>query len=307
MWRARRLGLLACAAALALGAGCKRARASFSPQKPDLPRGPGAVLVAAAGDISPDALGRQQDTAALIEAGGFEAVLLTGDVQYPKGALDDFRRYFDPTWGRFKERLWPVPGNHEYGTPSAAGYFAYFGARAGAPDKGYYSFDLGAWHLVALNTNNACRAVPCGPGSAQLAWLEADLAANQKKCTLAYWHHPRFSSGPHGGFEGAAALWSAVARHGVELVLNGHDHIYERLAPLSASGEPAPDGGTVQLTVGTGGAELYELAAVHPRSLVRDARAHGVLALSLMEEGYAFEFLAVPPSTFKDKGQGACR
>jgi len=167
-------------------------------------------VVAAVGDIACDPANpsynggdgtatacRMKATSDLLVGGGWSAVLLLGDNQYEDGALARYQASYDPTWGRVKGLTYPAPGNHEYGTPGAAGYFAYFGAAAGDPARGYYSFDLGAWHLVVLNSN--CAAVSgCGPGSAQEQWLAADLAAHPGRCTLAYWHHPRFSSGQHG-------------------------------------------------------------------------------------------------------------
>lgn len=298
------------AAAVALLAllGCTRSQQAglASARKPQLVRGDGVVWVAAAGDISPDAVERQALTAELVLAGGYDAVLLLGDNQYPAGSLENYQRYFHPTWGRFKDRLWPTPGNHEYLTPNAAGYFAYFGARAGDPAKGYYSFDLGSWHLVALNTNDKCRAVPCGEGSEQLKWLAADLAANPKKCTLAFWHHPRFSSGPHGDLPLLQPLWNTLATGGVDVVLNGHDHVYERFLPLSAEGAPA-EGGMVAFTAGTGGAPNYALEARRPGSAVADDAVQGVLALALAPEGYAWDFVSLANKREVDRGEGRCR
>ena len=265
----------------------------------------GAVIVVAAGDISAPQLAGQQLTAALVEAQQPAAVLVLGDAQYPEGALEDYQRHYEPTWGRFKARTFPVPGNHEYKS-GGAGYFAYFGARAGDPKKGYYSFELGDWHLVALNTNHDCQQVPCDEDSEQLKWLEADLAASTKKCTLAYWHHPRFNSGSHGDFARAAPLWKVLEAHRVELVLNGHEHFYERLGPVDQTGKRAPEG-MVQLTVGTGGIGFSPFGTVKEGSVVRRNDTLGVVRLRLGKRGWASDFVGVPGSTFVDHASGACR
>jgi acid phosphatase type 7 len=290
---------------LAFIAGCKRA--PLGVRKPQVPRGPGIVVVAAAGDISPEGIEMQEATARLVLGGDYDAVLLLGDNQYPSGSLETYQRYFQPTWGRFKEKIHPAPGNHEYRTPGAKGYFDYFGARAGDPKKGYYSFDLGSWHLIALNSSDACRTVPCGEGSEQLQWLKDDLEASDKKCTLAFWHHPRFSSGPHGDFAGLSAVWNTLEAHGVELVLSGHDHIYERFAPLSADGTESADGGIVSFVAGTGGAPIYQLGTRRKSSVVASASTHGILALSLAADTYAWDFVSVDPSSaLTDRGTGHC-
>jgi hypothetical protein len=274
-------------------------------KKPQLPRGPGTVVIAAAGDISPDQIAEQKATSEIVLAGDFDAVVLLGDDQYPAGSLEGFQKFFHPTWGRFKDKIWPSAGNHEYATPGAKGYFDYFGARAGEPGKGYYSFDLGSWHLIALNTSDGCKAVPCGEGSEQLKWLEEDLQKSDKKCTLGFWHYPRFSSGPHGDFADIIPVWNVLTAHGVDLVLNGHDHLYERFPSLTPQGVP-DEKGIAEFVVGTGGAENYPVAVRHAHSAVVDAHAHGVLALALGPEGYAWDFLAAPGSTFTDRGEGKC-
>lgn len=257
----------------------------------------GAVIVVAAGDISAPQLTGQQLTATLVEAQHPAAVLVLGDGQYPEGALEDYQRYYEPTWGRFKALTYPVPGNHEYKS-GGAGYFAYFGARAGDPAKGYYSFDLGDWHLVALNTNHDCLAVPCDAESEQLKWLEADLAASTKKCTLAYWHHPRWNSGSHGDFARATAIWKSLQEHGVELVLNGHEHFYERVGPVD---------GMVQLTVGTGGIGFSPYAKLTPASVARQNDTLGVVRLKLGATAWESDFIGVPGSKFVDHASGVCR
>jgi acid phosphatase type 7 len=248
----------------------------------------------------------QAATAALAAQVDPAAVLLLGDIQYPSGEREGFLNAFHPAWGALKPRIRPAVGNHEYGTAGAAGYFSYFGATAGKPDQGYYSFDLGAWHVVTLNSN--CSEVGgCGEGSPQLAWLKADLAANARTCTLAFWHHPRFSSGEHGNDLTVTPFWDALIAAGADLVLTGHDHHYERFAPQSASGQPDPDHGMRELLVGTGGKSLYPLDDVpQPNSQVRFNGGYGVLKLRLRTTGYDWEFLAEPGQTFTDSGASEC-
>ena len=269
-------------------------------------RGDRAVIVVAAGDISDPTLSGQQLTATLVEQLHPAAVLVLGDAQYPRGSLEDFQRNYEPTWGRFKELTWPVPGNHEYYGSDAAGYFAYFGARAGDPAKGYYSFDLGEWHLVALNTNHKCEHVACDEDSEQVKWLEADLAKTTKKCVLAYWHHPTFNSGKHGPFNSGKPIWKLMQKYQVELVLNGHEHFYERFTAMDEAGAPSA-GGVVQLTVGTGGVAFSEFVSVHPASLVRRNDTWGVVRLELGSSGWKSEFIGVPGSSFSDRSGGDCR
>jgi 3',5'-cyclic AMP phosphodiesterase CpdA len=264
------------------------------------------VSLVVVGDVSGPALGAQAQTAALTESLNPDAILIAGDLQYPDGALADFEQFYGPTWGKLLARTQPVPGNHEYKSGSAAGYFAYFGARAGDPAKGYRSFDLGDWHVVALNTNHDCEHVACEAGSEQLAWLEADLKANPKRCVLAYWHHPRFSSGGHGDFTRARAIFDVLAANGVELVVNGHEHLYERLGPVNAKGE-LDEAGITQLTVGTGGIGFSPFGRVHPASRVREASTFGVVQLRLESDSWSAQFIGVPGSTFTDRASGACR
>lgn len=265
------------------------------------------ATIAAAGDISDTEIGMQKRTSDLVYNKAFHAVLLLGDNQYLRGAAGDYKSYFAPTWGRFKSLLRPTPGNHDYYTPSAAGYFEYFGSQAGEPGKGYYSFDLASWHLIALNTNSGCKSVACDASSEQVAWLKADLARSKKKCTLAFWHHPLFNSGSqHGNFRGAIGLWEALYAANADVVLNGHEHIYERFDPQTPSGEPDAQRGIREFIVGTGGIGFYDLGNAKPNSVVRQASSYGILKLTLKAESYDWEFIAVAPSTFTDKGSGSC-
>ncbi len=231
------------------------------------------------------------------------ALLLLGDNQYENGTLAKFQASYDPSWGRLKAITHPVPGNHEYQTPGAAGYYAYFGAAAGNPAEGWSSFDLGGWHLIGLNSN--CGAVGgCGAASPQGQWLAADLAAHPGVCTLAYWHHPRFSSGPHGDDATSAVFWSLLHDAGADLALVGHDHGYERFAPQSSSGAADP-AGIRQFVVGTGGKNLTSVATVRANSEVRNYGAFGVLELKLWPNGYDWRFMGVNGSTL-DSGRGLC-
>ncbi|MCW2809739.1 MAG: Alkaline phosphatase, partial [Friedmanniella sp.] len=275
------------------------------------------VVVAAAGDISCPAdkarLGEQQGpkscqmgvTADLVRSITPDAVLVLGDNQYPAGSLADFQANYAKTWGAFRDITFPVPGNHEYGTPGAAGYYAYFGDRAGEPDKGYYSYDLGSWHVVALNSE--CDHIGgCSDASPQVAWPKADLAAHPRQCTLAYWHRPRFSSGAHGNNLDNDSLWRAMVAGKVDLVLNGHDHDYERFGPMDTEGNADPVGGTTEMVVGTGGASHYKFHLPEPTSLSRIADENGVTRLELGEGTFSWAFLQAPGGTSLDSGQTAC-
>ncbi len=273
----------------------------------------GHPLIAAAGDIAcrpgaaPGPRSCQQEAAARhIDALDVDAVLPLGDTQYDSGTAAEFASY-DSSWGRLRSRTRPVPGNHEYGTSGAAGYYGYFGALAGGASRGYYSYDLGDWHLVALNSN--CAAVGgCGAGSSQERWLRADLAANASRCTLAYWHHPRFSSGSsHGSSTATSAFWQALQDEHAELVLSGHDHTYERFAPQSADGRADIAQGLRSFVVGTGGKNLYSFGTIQPNSEVRSSSSFGVLLLTLRPDGYDWRFDPVAGGTFSDAGSGSCR
>ena len=268
------------------------------------------VVILAAGDISNSELSGNVKTAELVLANldGVSAVLTLGDNQYWAGDAAGFANFFDKTWGRFKPLLRPVPGNHDYLTPNATGYFDYFGAAVRGPDKlGYYAYDVGDWRLYALNTNEKCTVVPCAAGSEQERWLRKDLSANPRRCVLAYWHHPRFSSGPHGNALFTQGLWQALYDARAEIILNGHEHTYERFAPMSPEGTPEPVLGVREFIVGTGGIGLYGFGPVQPNSEARQNTHLGVLKLTLSADRYSWEFLSVAGSPpFVDKGQGRC-
>nr|MBA2641719.1 metallophosphoesterase [Actinomycetota bacterium] len=273
--------------------------------------------IAAAGDIACDPASgsynggqgtatecKQRATSDLLVAGDYAAVLTLGDNQYEDGAYDKYTASYGPSWGRVKSVTKPAPGNHEYQTSGAAGYFQYFGAAAGDPSRGYYSFDVGSWHLIALNSN--CASVGgCGAGSAQEQWLRADLAASSATCTLAYWHHPRFSSGEHGSDSTYTAFWQALSDANADLVLVGHDHDYERFAPQSPSGGLDLTRGLRQFVVGTGGKNLRTFPTVRANSEARDVTSHGVLELTLGASGYSWRFVPAVGS-FTDTGSASC-
>jgi len=261
-----------------------------------------AVLIAA-GDITSCASTGDSATAKLVASmPGTVAVL--GDDAYNSGSASEYAKCYDPTWGAFLDRTEPVPGNHEYMTRGAAGYFGYFGARAGDPGQPWYAYDLGTWRLYALNGN--CAFIGgCGPSSPQVRWLTADLAAHPSACVLAYWHQPRFSSGRHGSDTSVAGLWDALSAAGAEIVLNGHDHDYERFAPQSDSGKADPNGIT-EFVVGTGGFTHYEFHMILPTSVVRDNTTFGVLRLELSAASWTSTFVPVAGKTFTDAASGTC-
>jgi len=251
------------------------------------PRPPGVVVVAA-GDIAVCHAQGDEQTAALADSIGGE-VLALGDNAYPNGSTRDYTACYGPSWGRLRARTHPTPGNHDYTTPRAVPYFSYFGAAAGRPGLGYYSFDLGAWHVVSLNSN-----VGMEPGTPQERWLRADLAAHPALCTLAFWHHARFSSGPHGSTANMALLWKVLQDAGADVVLSGHDHHYERFAPMDADGRVDPRHGMRSFVVGTGGGETYPfMRQLVPGSEKRWAEGFGVLKLVLEPDRYEWEFVAV--------------
>jgi 3',5'-cyclic AMP phosphodiesterase CpdA len=262
------------------------------------------VVVLAAGDIASCKSKGDEQTAALLDARP-GPILALGDLAYSGGSAREFSECYGPSWGRHQARTYPSPGNHDYRTDGAAAYFAYFGAVAGRPDEGWYSFELGAWHVVSLNSN--CREVGgCSRSSPQGRWLEADLAAHPARCTLAYWHHPRFNSGSkHGNTRKLAAFWELLQEHGADVILSGHEHVYERFAPQSSAGEADPNG-IRQFTVGTGGSSLRGFGALEPNSEAHSGAAFGVLALTLREASYDWEFVPVAGASYTDRGSARC-
>ena len=227
----------------------------------------------------------------------------TGDNVQGEGNAWEYRDCFNPTWGQFLERIHPVPGNHDYMTDNGGNYFQYFGAAAGPPGLGYYSYDLNGWHIVALNSN--CNQISCVEGSAQVNWLRQDLADNRQTCTLMYWHDPRWSSGLAGSIPAADTFWRIAAEFGVEGVVNGNDHDYERFAPQNAAGEADPHG-VREFVVGTGGEPERGWGKILPNSEARNNDTWGVLAFSLYPGRYEWQFYPVAGGTFQDSGSGTC-
>jgi hypothetical protein len=239
----------------------------------------------------------------LVNEANLQWFLALGDLQYERGELANFQSAYEASYGRVKAMTKPAAGNHEYETANASGYYTYFGAAAGDPTKGYYSFDVGTtWHLVALNSN--CTFVACAAGSVQEQWLRTDLAASSRPCTLAFWHHPRFSSSTRGNDTSTAPFWSALDQDGAELVLTGHEHMYERFAPQSATGV-ASTNGVRQFVVGTGGRSLGSFGTTAANSVVR-MTGFGVLKLTLGESAYTWQFVDQSGAVL-DSGTGACR
>ena len=284
-------------------------------------------VIAAAGDISCDPGSssfnggngsstscRQKYTSNLLVDAGLAAVLPLGDIQYYCGGYQAFLQSYDLSWGRVKDISRPVVGNHEYLTSGgtdcnpanqgAAGYFNYFGASAGSPGQGYYSYDIGDWHLIALNSNCA-DAGGCSAVSPQGQWLAADLAANSKWCTLAYWHIPLFSSGGRAELN-SRELWQILYNNDVDVVLNGHDHIYERFAPQTPDGIADPLRGIRQFTVGTGGSNHTSLTTIAANSEERNTDTFGVLKLTLHLTGYDWQFVPEAGGTYTDVGTQEC-
>jgi hypothetical protein len=248
---------------------------------------------------------RQGAIADLVAGSGATALLALGDIQYERGSIDEFLGSYDVTFGRFRAMTRPAPGNHEYITADAAGYFQYFGAAAGDPAKAYYSFDLGAWHVVALNSNCA-RAGGCHRGSPQEQWLRADLAAHPARCTLAYWHHPRYNSGKFGDEGTMRPIWQALADAGAEVALAGHAHDYERFAPQDEAAGLDPARGVRQFVVGTGGANHTPIRSIQPNSEVRNDDTFGILLLTLRPTGYDWRFVPEAGGAFTDAGSDVC-
>ena len=253
-----------------------------------------------AGDIASCALPSDEATATLLD--GISGTVFTlGDNVYENGSAAEFANCYGPSWGRHKGRTIPVVGNHDYNTSGARGYYDYFGDVAGPRDKGYYSFDLGAWHIVVLNSNIARTAV-----SEQIAWLRADLGASVAQCTMALWHHPRFSSGQHGNDDTQQPFWDVLYEFGADVVLVGHDHDYERFAPQTPTGVADPMRGLRQFVVGTGGTSLRSFATIRANSELRDSSTWGVIKLDLARAGYSWSYITTAGAVALDSGSGSC-
>jgi PKD repeat protein len=279
-----------------------------APPPPPPPPSSRAVLVGAGNIARCDRLG-DEATAALVD--GIEgAVMVIGDNAYMHGTDAEYANCYHPTWGRHRARTYPAPGNRDYDTDAGRPYFEYFGARAGDATKGYYSYDLGDWHIIVLNSNK--EFVSTASNSAQLQWLRADLAAAASRgtqCTLAYWHHPRFYQGGDTSYRNTSVLtfWNELYAAGAELVVNGHFHLYERYAPQRPDGTPDAQRGIRQFIVGTGGTGHDALLPASPNTEVRDNETWGVLKLTLEPGSYSWEFIPEAGKTFTDRGEGTCR
>jgi hypothetical protein len=271
----------------------------------------GDPVVVAAGDIASCSSKGDEATAHLL-ARIHGRVLTLGDNAYEDGTAADFRECYDPSWGKYKARTKPAPGNHDYSGGEAAigtakGYFGYFRKIASDRATGYYSYNLGQWHLLSLNSN--CAEVGhCDSSSPQMRWLKANLAANHdERCTLAYFHHPRFSSGvEHGSIEEVKPLWDALYAAGVDVVLNGHEHNYERFAEQDPNGRADPQRGIGEFVVGTGGESHYPIFEPIANSEVHNDHTYGVLKLTLHPKGYEWRFVPAGGGTFTDSGSARC-
>jgi 3',5'-cyclic AMP phosphodiesterase CpdA len=278
-------------------------RPSSNPAAPSffdslLSAGGSAVLVGA-GDIARCGSQGAELTATLLDRLS-GTVFVAGDNAYMNGSAVEYRDCYHPTWGRHRGRTRPVPGNHEYQTPGAAGYYEYFGANAGPSGRGYYGYTVGRWFVLALNSE-----VPLQAGSPQLQWVSDQLAASPYRCTLVYWHRPLFSSGRNGPNHDMLDLWRVLYGADVDVVLNAHDHMYERFAPQTPEGQPDAARGIRQFTVGTGGAAPYDVVRLAANSEVT-ASVWGVASFTLRTDGYSWEFIPAEGFAFRDAGSGIC-
>ena len=268
-----------------------------------------SAVVVGAGDIASCTSNGDTATAKLL-ANISGTVLAIGDNAYGEGSLAQFNNCYGPTWGQFKARTQPVVGNHEYRTSGASGYFNYFGA-----GRDVYSYNRGAWHIIALNSECEYWATGFKDGPSRcssqkqanmIAWLKNDLAANPTACTLAYFHQPRFSSGQGGNATETQAIWDALYAANADVVLSGHDHVYERFAPQTPGGQLDTARGIREFVVGSGGVNHGRFATIKANSQVRNATAFGVLKLTLNSTSYAWKFLPEAGKTFTDSGTTAC-
>src|SRR5881392_600992 len=306
--RSRLTGLLAIAAAL-LVTTCRDDQGPSSqvdgtrPPAPSFVTASGPVTLVGAGNVAACNATGDDATAALL--GAIPGTVFTaGDAAYDKGTVTQYNTCYQTSWGQYKGRTLPAAGELDYKTANAAGYFGYFGTAAGDPKKGYYSYDLGAWHIVVLNTGSSS-LVPFTATSAQVQWLKTDLAAHPARCTLAYWHHPLFDS-KDAPYTTVRPLWDALYGAGVDVVVNAHYAFYERFAPQTPAGVADPVQGIREFVVGTGGAEHVNPDHLRANSQVTNGTAWGVLKLTLDAVTYAWEFVPVAGQTFHDSGNGAC-
>jgi hypothetical protein len=297
-WRLAATGLSADGAAFDISP--IEVQVEFGAAAPPPPAAGPSVSFVGAGDIAECGSVQAEATARLLD--GLPGTVFTlGDNVYMNGTPETYRDCYGPTWGRHRARTRPVAGNHDWNHDGGMSYFDYFGPAAGPRGLGYYSYQLGAWHVLALNSNLHGNA-----GSAQHAWVQADLATNRAQCVLAYWHHPRFSSGPNGSDTTMRDIWRLLQDAGAELVLSGHDHGYERFAPQDADGRLDTSRGIRQFVVGTGGYRLYDQRGGLPNVDARDDRTWGVLNLTLRPAGYDWEFVPIAGQSYRDQGTAAC-
>jgi hypothetical protein len=276
---------------------------AVSPSPAPSPSAAVEAVIVGAGDIGDCDTTDDTATGKLLD-GIAGTVFTAGDNAYPEGRTKDFGDCYDPVWGRVKDRTRPAPGNHDWLTKDLKGYLDYFGKAAAPNGTPWYSYDLGAWHVVMLDS--MCGETGgCGKGSDQGKWLAADLAASDAMCTLAIWHEPRYSSGEHGNYSGAAPFWEALFTAGADVVVNGHDHDYERFAPQDPAGNEDRARGIREFVVGTGGAELRPFKDTKPHSELRAAVTHGVLKLELHPSSYDWTFIPTG-GDFADSGSGPC-
>jgi hypothetical protein len=260
-----------------------------------------SVVLVGAGDIANcDLLGGARATATLLDQ--IDGTIFTlGDHAYPNGTAKQLEECYGPTWGRHKARTRPTLGNHDLITAHGQPYFDYFGDNAGPKGRGYYSYDLGAWHIIALNGT-----ATVGDRSPQASWLRADLVSHPTDCVLAYWHMPLFSSGPHGGTPEMKEVWKILYEAGADVVVSSHDHVYERFAPMDPNGKVDPQRGIREFLVGTGGGGVYKFKKIVTNSEVHDNSTYGVLKFTLSKGRYAWQFIPMAGQNFTDSGEAAC-
>ena len=260
----------------------------------------GDPVLVGAGDMASSGSNDSRTAALLDTIPG--TVFTAGDNVYPDGTATQFNTYYHPTWGRHRARTRPAPGNHDYNVAGAAGYFGYFGSVAGPSGRGYYSYDLGTWHIVSLNSE-----ISMAPGSAQETWLRDDLTASSQPCTLAYWHKPLFTSGSnHGPATSTRPLFQALYDFGAEVVVAGHNHQYERFAPMNPTGGLDNATGIRAFVAGTGGVGHYGFVTPQPNSQVRDGTTYGVLKFTLHPNSYDWQFVPIAGQSFTDSGTTGC-
>ena len=309
--------------ALLLLAGCAHVTpARPAPLSPTIPRGKDGTVIVAAGDIACDPKSRDFNqgrgtaenchmlaTSDLAISLKPAAVFVLGESQYERGTADAYQQSWALNWGRkeLRDITHPSPGNHEYHTKDARGYFDFFGAQAGERSKGYYSFILGTWHIVALNTggNDKCRPVSCEQGSEQEKWLREDLGKSTSSCILAFWHRPLVTSGHHRNATEVRPFWRDLYQANADVILNAHSHHYERFAPQNPDGVADPERGITQFIVGTGGRNLKKFWRKQANSVIRNGKSFGVLELELLEKSYAWKFISEYGQVL-DSGSGQC-